>query len=97
MKKTYLKVFTLLVVVCLVFLAPFAYDAPDGLERVAENLGVKENEPLWEGLMPDYNFSLLENPYLSKVLAGTFGAFIVFGAAFLLSIGMSRTKGRTEI
>jgi hypothetical protein len=93
--QTYLKVFVFLVI-CLLFLAPFAYDAPDGLERVAENLGIEDAEPLWRGLMPDYNFSPLENSYFSKVFAGAFGAFIVFSVAFLLGIKILRTKGEQK-
>lgn len=65
-------------------LAPFASSDPDGLEKVAETLKIEEPETLWSGLMPDYTLPTVENPYLSTVLAGFLGVFLVLGASFAL-------------
>ncbi|MEM3640813.1 MAG: PDGLE domain-containing protein [Candidatus Bathyarchaeia archaeon] len=73
-----------LVLVGFAVLAPFASTDPDGLEKVAETLKIEEPEILWMGIMPDYTLPTVENPYLSTLLAGFFGAFLVLGASFAL-------------
>ncbi|MBX5329110.1 MAG: PDGLE domain-containing protein [Candidatus Bathyarchaeota archaeon] len=87
--RGYLKAL-ILTLVCLAILIPFASNAPDGLESVAETLGIEEHEPIWNGLMPDYSIPTIDNPYLSTLLAGTVGVFLVLGATFLL--GKAITK-----
>jgi cobalt/nickel transport protein len=71
----------------MVFLAvfvPLASSSPDGLERVAENFGVAEHEPFWNGVMSDYAIAAIGNPYVSTLLAGVFGTLMVLLAGFLL-------------
>jgi hypothetical protein len=71
----------------MVFLAvfiPLASSNPDGLERVAENFGVAEHEPIWNGIMSDYAIAAIGNPYVSTLLAGVFGTLMVLIAGFLL-------------
>jgi cobalt/nickel transport protein len=71
----------------MVFLAvfiPLASSSPDGLERVAETFGVAEHAPFWNGIMSDYAIAAIGNPYVSTLLAGVFGTFMVLLAAFLL-------------
>ena len=80
----------ILIIVCLAFLIPFASSSPDGLERVAENLGVEEVNSSSNGLMPDYTVPILQNSYGSTLIAGIIGVFLVLGAAFVL--GKSLTK-----
>jgi len=80
----------ILILVCLAILIPLASDFPDGLEKVAETLGIEEAEPTWAGLMPDYAIPSINNSYISTLLAGIFGVFLVLGAAFLL--GKTITK-----
>lgn len=87
--KRYLKPL-ILILVCLAVFIPFASNAPDGLERVAGTLGIEEYTPTWMGLMPDYTLPAIDNPYISTLLAGTFGVFLVLGIAFIL--GMAITK-----
>lgn len=87
--KRYLKA-VIFILVCLAVLIPFASNFPDGLETVAETLGIEEHEPTWTGVMPDYTLSTVDNPYLSALLAGIFGVLLVLGVAFLL--GMAITK-----
>lgn len=87
--KKYLRPL-ILILVCLAVLIPFASNAPDGLERVAETFGIEECKPTWTGLMPDYALPTIDDPYVSTFLAGTFGVFLVLGVAFML--GMAITK-----
>jgi hypothetical protein len=71
----------------MVFLAvfiPLASSSPDGLERVAENFGVAEQAPIWNGVMSDYAIAAIENPYVSTLLAGVFGTLMVLLVGFLL-------------
>jgi hypothetical protein len=88
--KGYFKAL-ILILVCLAILIPFASQFPDGLERVAETLGIEENKPLWRGLMPDYQLPI-EAPYISTLAAGVFGVFLVFCAAFILGIAISKPR-----
>ena len=82
----------ILLVLGLMLLIPFASTFPDGLETVAENLGVKEHEPIWPSLMSDYNMLLIDNPYISKFFAGMFGIFLVLFAAFLVGKAITRKE-----
>ena len=81
--KKHFAVVALIVVFLAVFI-PFASSNPDGLERVVETFGVAEHQPFWNGIMSDYAISAIGNPYMSTLLAGVFGTFIVLLAAFLL-------------
>jgi hypothetical protein len=81
-----------LVAAIVVFLAvfiPLASSSPDGLERVAENFGVAEHEPFWNGVMSDYAIAAIADPYVSTLLAGVFGTFMVMLAGFLLGKAMT--------
>jgi len=86
--KRYFKTL-ILILVCLAVLTPFASKVPDGLERVAETLKIEEHEPLWKGLMPDYTLPTVDNPYISTLLAGIFGVFLVLLAAFILGMAIT--------
>lgn len=88
--KRLIKVF-LVVLVVFAVLVPFASTDPDGLEKVAETLGIEEPEPFWNGLMPDYTLPAVENPYMSTLLAGFLGAFLVFGVSFALGKAIGKS------
>lgn len=68
-----------------IFLSPFASADPDGLERVAENLGfINTGLDAPYQIIPDYTVPFLgETPY-STILAGLIGAIIVALVAVLL-------------
>ncbi len=83
----HLAVIALIVVFLAVFI-PFASSNPDGLERVVETFGVDEHAPFWNGLMSDYAIEAIAEPYVSTLLAGVFGTFMVLLAAYLLGTGM---------
>jgi cobalt/nickel transport protein len=73
-----------LILVCLAVLIPFASSNPDGLEKVAETLGVEETETSSISLMPDYSVPMVENDYSSTLVAGVIGVFLVLGVALTL-------------
>ena len=79
-----------IVIVCMAILIPFASSDPDGLERVAEDLGVEETESQSRGLMPDYTVPTVKNDYGSTLIAGVIGVFLVLGAGLVL--GKTLTK-----
>lgn len=87
--KAYIKAI-ILTLICLAVLTPLASDFPDGLEKVAETLGIKEHDPAWKGLMPDYTLPTIDNPHISTFVAGTFGVFLVLGVAFILGIVITK-------
>jgi len=88
--KGYVKAL-ILILVCLAVLIPFASSDPDGLEKVAETLGVEETESPSAGLMPDYTVPVVENDYGSTLTAGVVGVFLVLGAALVLGKSMAKT------
>ena len=67
--------------------APLASPHPDGLERVAENLGFAEQAaaPSYE-IVPDYVFPLLSgDSALATILAGLLGTLMVAGLAYTVA------------
>lgn len=72
----------LVVALVLTLLSPLASPHPDGLERVAEDLGFIEaaQEAPFE-VIPDYVFPGLSNEALATIVAGIVGTIIVFGLA----------------
>jgi cobalt/nickel transport system permease protein len=79
----------------LVLLSPFASAAPDGLERVAENLGFLETErgPVVQtpaGVLPDYTVPGLAGEQLSTILAGLIGVVIVVALAYGVTLLLRR-------
>ena len=80
----------ILIVICLALLIPFASSDPDGLEKVAEDLGVEQTDSNSGALMPEYTVPIVKNDYGSTLIAGIIGLFIVLGAGFVL--GKTLTK-----
>jgi cobalt/nickel transport system permease protein len=70
----------ILVALAAVLLAPFASGDPDGLERVAEDLGFLEAglDAPYE-ILPDYTIPFLGETALSTVVAGIVGALVMLG------------------
>jgi cobalt/nickel transport system permease protein len=74
-----------------VFLAPFAYDKPDGLEFVGEKMGFlpKDAPPSpFPAPIPEYELKVpgTEHVKLATAAAGLIGTLVVFGVAW----GMAR-------
>lgn len=80
----------ILIIICLALLIPFASSDPDGLEKVAEDLGVEQTDSNSGALMPEYNVPIVKNDYGSTLIAGIIGLFIVLGAGLVL--GKTLTK-----
>jgi cobalt/nickel transport system permease protein len=72
-------------------LAPFASANPDGLERVAEDLGfIGRGQDAPYSLLPDYTLPMLGESGLSTILAGVTGVLIVFALLYLLVTTLRR-------
>ena len=77
-------------------LSPFASSWPDGLERVAKDLGFIEKGEGAEVLkapIPDYKFPGLDSEGFSTALSGTLGTLAMFGIGFGVA-RLMRRKGQ---
>jgi len=81
------------------FVSVFASSFPDGLEKVAENLGFidKAEQVVPESifLIPDYVFSAVDNELWQTSLAGMSGVLIilaVFGVVYLIYKAAGKKK-----
>jgi len=93
--KKHLAVIAAIVVFLAVFI-PLASSNPDGLERVVENFGVEEHAPFWNGLMPDYTVEAIGDAYVSTLLAGVFGTFLVLIAGFAVEKALTQKNPKKE-
>jgi ABC-type Fe3+ transport system permease subunit len=82
----------ILIIAFLAIFIPLASINPDGLEKVVQTFGAKEQKPIWEGLMTDYSLSFISNSYISTLLTGIVGTTIVFFSALILSKTISSKK-----
>jgi hypothetical protein len=72
-------------------LSPFASANPDGLERVADDLGfieLAQNSPLT--IFSDYLIPSIANAGLSTILAGVIGVMIIGVITYLFAKKLSR-------
>jgi len=67
-----------LAVAVVIFAGFFASSLPDGLEKVAENLGFGQKAGLTPGAFVDYTISSISHPTFSTVIAGLIGVIIIF-------------------
>ena len=75
-----------------VMLSPFASADPDGLERVAEDIGfLAQGQDAPFEILPDYTIPFLGETALSTVVAGAVGALVLLGLMIVLG-GMLRRK-----
>jgi cobalt/nickel transport system permease protein len=73
----------LVIALAVTLLAPLASPHPDGLERVAEDLGFIANaEDARYEIIPDYLLPGIPNETLATIAAGLVGTLIVAGVAF---------------
>mgnify|MGYP005871004355 CR=1 FL=1 len=81
----------LLAALLLVLLSPLASSWPDGLERVAEDLGFidRAQDPAYEAL-PDYTVPGVTSEAISTILAGVIGALAVFGVTWIIATLLKR-------
>jgi cobalt/nickel transport system permease protein len=67
-----------------VLLSPLASASPDGLERVAEDMGflhLGQSAPF--EIIPDYSVPFLGETALSTIVAGVIGVLVVLGLVIL--------------
>jgi cobalt/nickel transport system permease protein len=81
----------LVIALVVVVMSPIASASPDGLERVAINMGFESMgaAPSYE-LLPDYTVPFLGETTLSGIVAGIVGALIVAGTAVLVARAVRR-------
>ena len=73
------------VFLAVVFLAPLASANPDGLERVAMDLGfIEKSAATPYQLLPDYTIPFIGHASLTTILAGVFGVLVVAALAALV-------------
>ncbi len=87
----------LLLTLVVVLLAPLASVDPDGLERVAINLGFfhQAGQAPFQ-ILPDYTIPFIGHSALSTVVAGAFGALVVAGIATLI-VRLARRPVQTDV
>jgi len=67
-----------------VLLSPFASANPDGLERVAADLGfINKGQSAAYQIIPDYTLSFLGQTPLSTIMAGVIGMLVVLALALM--------------
>jgi len=76
-----------------VLVSPFASGNPDGLERIAEDMGFLERglDAPYQ-LLPDYTVPFLGETALSTVVAGVVGALVVLGIVLLIGSLLKKRK-----
>ena len=85
----------LLALLVAVILSPLASSSPDGLERVATDLGFiekGEGKNIIKSPIPDYLLPGIKNEAAATAAAGVAGTLITFGAMY----GLARLVGKRE-
>jgi cobalt/nickel transport system permease protein len=86
----------LVVTLLAVLISPFASGNPDGLERVAEDIGfLNAGVDAPYQILPDYTIPFLGETGLSTVVAGVVGALVLFGLLVLIGRNL-RKKEKTR-
>ncbi len=80
------------VALAITFLSPFASSSPDGLERVATDIGfLSLGQAAPYQILPDYTVPFISNPAFSTIISGIIGALIVFAILYLIVRAARRT------
>ncbi len=76
----------ILISMLVVLLSPLAATSPDGLERVAEDIGfIQAGRPAPYQVIPDYAIPFLDKTPLATIAAGAIGVLIVLSLVFLVA------------
>jgi cobalt/nickel transport protein len=81
----------LLSILIAILAAFFASSHPDGLEKVAENLGFIEKGVERSSLMTGYSLPFIPQEGISTALAGIIGVFITLGLFWGIKTVLRRT------
>jgi cobalt/nickel transport system permease protein len=74
-----------------VLLSPLASASPDGLERVAEDMGFLHlGQSASYQVLPDYTVPFLGETALSTIVAGIVGAMVVLGLMIVIGQSLRR-------
>jgi cobalt/nickel transport system permease protein len=74
-----------------VLLSPLASASPDGLERVAEDMGfLNQGQSAPYKILPDYTVPFLGETALSTIVAGVVGALVVLGLVVVIGQSLRR-------
>jgi cobalt/nickel transport system permease protein len=80
-----------LISVLVVFFAPLASVHPDGLEKVAEQLGfINASRANWFELLPDYSIPFISNEVSSTIAAGLIGVIVIFALVLVIASVLRR-------
>ena len=80
-----------------VLLSPLASTSPDGLERVAEDMGfLSHGQDAPYKILPDYTIPFLGETALSTAVAGVVGALVLLGLMIVLGGMLKRKKEHKE-
>ena len=83
-----------LITLAVVLLSPFASASPDGLERVAEDLGfinIAQSAPY--EVIPDYTIPFLGATPISTIVAGAIGVIVVLAIGFIVGRSLQTKHG----
>ena len=79
--------------VVVIVLAPLASPDPDGLNRVAADLGfIDRAANFFSGLFSGYAIPGVADPGMSRILSGLLGIVVVIGIVFLLGRLLARRR-----
>jgi hypothetical protein len=86
-----------LAVLVVAVLAPLASSDPDGLERVAIDVGFAEQgtDPAFE-VLPDYSVPFLGDSTLPLIVAGVIGVVLLFAMMWLLGRVLARRARHSD-
>ncbi|MBE7555118.1 MAG: PDGLE domain-containing protein [Anaerolineales bacterium] len=85
----------LTIALALVLLSPLASADPDGLERVAEDMGfLAQGQAAPYNILPDYTIPFLGKSTASTIVAGLIGALVVAATAFGIGRFIFRSAAR---
>jgi len=78
-----------------IFLSPMASGNPDGLERVASDLGFlnKGLESPYR-ILPDYSLPIFGDTAISTILAGVVGAVVIAGVIILIGRNLAKKRNK---
>jgi cobalt/nickel transport system permease protein len=87
----------LAVALALVVASPWASSDPDGLERVAGDLGLLDRgQGAPFNIFSDYSIPGISDPAVATVLAGVIGTVVVFGVALAVAYTRRKRPGATN-
>jgi cobalt/nickel transport system permease protein len=83
----------ILITLAVVLLSPLASASPDGLERVAINMGfIETGQAAPFEIIPDYTVPFLGETAISTIVAGAIGVIVVLAIAFITGRSLQTKK-----